>query len=146
MLQMLLSLAEYEKSTIVQRLNRGKERTFSGGHRICGNIPFGYEYDENNKLVLNDTHKRTIRFIFRYWMQHSHLNRTRRMHVLLYELKRRNYKWKDGSGFNYSRVRYILKNSIYSGHLSVKNFGSTQHQYETIISNNYYKRVQATLI
>ncbi|MBT4401473.1 MAG: recombinase family protein, partial [Bacteroidetes bacterium] len=69
MTQLLLSLAEYEKSTIVQRLNRGKERRFSEGHRTCGNIPFGYEFDDNDNLVLNKNHKRTIRFIYRRWMQ-----------------------------------------------------------------------------
>ncbi|MBT7095627.1 MAG: recombinase family protein, partial [Bacteroidetes bacterium] len=77
MTQLLLSLAEYEKSTIVQRLNRGKERRFSEGHRTCGNIPFGYEFDDNDNLVLNKNHKRTIRFIYRRWMQLGDLNRTR---------------------------------------------------------------------
>ncbi|MBL7046701.1 MAG: recombinase family protein [Candidatus Marinimicrobia bacterium] len=145
MTQLLLSLAEYEKSTIVQRLNRGKERRFSEGHRTCGNIPFGYEYDDNDKLVLNENHKRTIRFIFRRWMQLGGLNRTRRMHVLLYELGRRGYTYLGGSAFNYSRVRYILKNPIYSGQLTVKNLGAVQHQYESIISISYFKRIQASL-
>ena len=145
MLQMLLSLAEYEKSTIVQRLNRGKERRFSEGHRTCGNIAFGYEIDDNDNLVLNDTHKRTVRFIYRRWMQLGDLNRTRRMHVLLYELGRRGYTWKDGTTFNYSRVRYILKNAIYSGQLSVKNLGDVSHVYESIISKAYHKRVQLSL-
>ena len=145
MTQLLLSLAEYEKSTIVQRLNRGKERRFSEGLRTCGNIPFGYEYDDNDKLVLNENHKRTIRFIFRRWMQLGELNRTRRMHVLLYELERRGYTYLDGSAFNYSRIRYILKNPIYSGQLTVKNLGDIQHKYESIISQSYFKRIQASL-
>ena len=145
MTQLLLSLAEYEKSTIVQRLNRGKERRFSDGHRTCGNIPFGYEFDDNDNLVLNKNHKRTIRFIYRRWMQLGDLNRTRRMHVLLYELGRRGYAWKDGTTFNYSRVRYILKNAIYSGQLAIKNLGDVPHVYESIISKAYYKRVQLSL-
>ena len=145
MTQLLLSLAEYEKSTIVQRLNRGKERRFSEGHRTCGNIPFGYEFDDNDNLVLNKNHKRTIRFIYRRWMQLGDLNRTRRMHVLLYELGRRGYAWKDGTTFNYSRVRYILKNAIYSGQLAIKNLGDVPHVYESIISKAYYKRVQLSL-
>ena len=145
MTQLLLSLAEYEKSTIVQRLNRGKERRFSEGHRTCGNIPFGYEFDDNDKLGLNKKHKRTIRFIYRRWIQLGDLNRTRRMHVLLYELGRRGYTWKDGTAFNYSRVRYILKNAIYSGQLAIKNLGDVPHVYESIISKAYYKRVQLSL-
>ncbi len=145
MTQLLLSLAEYEKSTIVQRLNRGKERRFSKGLRTCGNIPFGYEYDDNDQLVLNENHKRTIRFIFRTWMQNKNLNRTRRMHVLLYELGRRGYTYLDGTAFNYSRVRYILKNAIYCGQLTVKNLGQIKHQYESIISKKYYERIQSSL-
>lgn len=143
MTQMLLSLAEYEKSTIVQRLNRGKEKKFADGYRPCGNIAFGYEYD-NDDLILNGNHKRTIRFIFRRWIELQDLNKTRRMHTLLYELKRRGYFFRDGSEFNYQRVMYVLKNSIYAGQLSVKNLGESQHQYDSVISKKYFNRVQAT--
>jgi hypothetical protein len=78
-------------------------------------------------------------------MQLGDLNRTRRMHVLLYELERRGYTYFDGTAFNYSRIRYILKNPIYSGQLTVKNLGAVQHQYESIISISYFKRIQASL-
>lgn len=140
MLQMLLSLAEYEKSTIVQRMKRGKERKFSEGNRIGGTLAFGY--DENG--VLSDEYKRTIRFIFKRWLQLAHQSKTMRMQTLLYELRRRNYLWKDGTHFTAPRVKYILKNPIYSGRLSVQNYGSIEHQYDTVISKKYFTRVQAT--
>ena len=143
MTQLLLSLAEYEKSTIVQRLNRGKEKRFSDGLRTCGNIPFGYEYD-GDQLVLIDDHKRTIRFIFRRWLQLADLTKAKRMLTVLDELHRRNYLWKDGSPFTNQRVKYLLKNAIYCGKMKVKGFGISEHQYDTVISKKYFTRVQAT--
>ncbi len=143
MTQLLLSLAEYEKSTIVQRLSRGKEKRFGEGLRPCGSLAFGYEYVGDN-LVLDDNHKRTIRFIFRRWVELADLTKTKRMLTVLDELRRRDYRWKDGSHFTNRRVKYILKNPMYAGQLSVKNFGDNQHQYDSVISKKFYNRVQAT--
>jgi site-specific DNA recombinase len=143
MTQLLLSLAEYEKSTIVQRLRRGKEKRFSDGLRTCGNIPFGYEY-QDDQLVLNEEHERTIRFIFRRWKQLADVTKTMRMLTVLDELRLRKYLWKDGSPFNKHRVKYLLKNTVYCGQMKVKGFGKSQHQYPTVISKPYFDKVQAT--
>jgi site-specific DNA recombinase len=143
MTQLLLSLAEYEKSTIVQRLRRGKEKRFSDGLRTCGNIPFGYEYD-GEQLVLIDDHKRTIKFIFKRWLQLADLTKSKRMRTILDELRRKQYLYTDSSYFTNQRVKYLLKNAIYCGLMKVKGFGSSQHQYDKVISKNYYDRVQAT--
>ncbi len=142
-LQLLLGLSQFEKDTIVQRLRKGKEKRFSDGLRTCGNIPFGYEYD-GDQLVLIDDHKRTIRFIFRRWLQLASETKTMRMLTVLDELHRRKYLWKDGSPFNKHRVKYLLKNAIYCGKMKVKGFGVSEHKYPTVISNSYFNRVQAT--
>ncbi len=143
MLQLLLWLSQFEKDTIVQRLRKGKEKRFSDGLRTCGNIPFGYEYD-GDQLVLIDDHKRTLLFIFRRWLQLADLTKAKRMLTVLDELHRKNYLWKDGSPFTNQRVKYLLKNAIYCGKMKVKGFGISEHQYDTVISKKYFTRVQAT--
>jgi site-specific DNA recombinase len=145
MTQLLLSLAEYEKSTIVQRLRRGKEKRFSEGRRTCGNIPFGYQFDDNDLLVLNDNHKRTIRFIFRRWLQLADLTKTKRMLTVLDELRRKKYLWRGNKSFNKHQVKYLLKNSFYCGWMNVKGFGKSEHQYDTVISKKIFARVQISL-
>jgi site-specific DNA recombinase len=142
MTQLLLSLAEYEKSTIVQRLRRGKEKRFSEGRRTCGNIPFGYEYD-GEQLVLNDEKARTIRFIFRRWLQLTDLTKTKRMLTVLDELRRKKYLWR-GKFFNKHQVKYLLKNSFYCGWMNVKGFGQSEHQYDRVVSKQLFQKIQAT--
>lgn len=143
MLQMLLGLSEFERSTIVSRMKSGKMKKFADGHRIGGTLAFGYGAD-GESLVLDSTHKRTIRYIFKSWIQMADMTKTMRMQTLLYELRRRNYRWKDGTHFTAQRVKYILKNPIYSGQLSVQNYGSVEHKYPSVISKKYFTRVQAT--
>jgi site-specific DNA recombinase len=143
--QLLLSFAEFDKNNIVARLHRGKERKYqSDGQRVCGNIPFGYEYD-NDLLVLNDTHKRTIRFIFRRWLQLADLTKTKRMLTVLDELRRKKYLWRGNKSFNKHQVKYLLKNSFYCGWMNVKGFGKSEHQYDTVISKKIFARVQVSL-
>ena len=43
LVNILLSMSEMEKDTIVQRLANGKEKRFNDKERVCGRIPYGYK-------------------------------------------------------------------------------------------------------
>ncbi|MDH3602414.1 MAG: recombinase family protein, partial [Candidatus Tectomicrobia bacterium] len=49
--QLLGSLAELEKSTIVERMTLGRDRVARDGLWTGGPIPFGYDIDEDGRLI-----------------------------------------------------------------------------------------------
>jgi site-specific DNA recombinase len=144
MLQLLLGLSEFERDTIKNRMLNGKVNKFESGLRSGGGIPYGYYYNDSGKLVMDVLQKKTIRFIFRRWIELVGKSKTLRMQTLLFELKRRGYKWSDGSEFKNFRVKYILKNAYYAGLMITKNLGTIKHNYEYVISERYFNRVQTT--
>ena len=42
LVNILLSMSEMERDTIVQRLSNGKKKRFNDKERVCGRIPYGY--------------------------------------------------------------------------------------------------------
>ena len=51
MLQMLGVFAEFERTTIVERITAGMERAASQGRWVVGRVPFGYMRDPKTKLI-----------------------------------------------------------------------------------------------
>jgi len=49
--QLLGSLAELEKSTIVERMTLGRDRVVRGGKWTNGSLPVGYDFDADGRLV-----------------------------------------------------------------------------------------------
>ena len=43
LVNILLSMSEMERDTIVQRLSNGKEERFNDNERVWGRIPYGYK-------------------------------------------------------------------------------------------------------
>jgi site-specific DNA recombinase len=143
-LQLLLGISQFEKDTINERMWNGKIKKHESGLRSGGGIPYGYCYNDAGQLVMDAVHKKTIRFIFRRWIQLADLTKTKRMQTLLFELKRRGYKYSHDRNFKPFNVKYILKNAHYAGLMITKNLGTIKHSYESVISERYFNRVQAT--
>ena len=144
-LQLLLGISQFERETISERMLSGKASKHKAGLRSGGGIPYGYYYNNVGQLVMDAVHKKTIRFIFRRWIQLADLTKTKRMQTLLFELKRRGYKYSHDRNFKPFNVKYILKNAHYAGLMITKNLGTIKHSYESVISERYFNRVQALL-
>jgi site-specific DNA recombinase len=65
MLQMLGVFAEFERTTIVERITAGMERAASQGRWVVGKVPFGYLRDKQTKLIHpNPAQAEVVRRIF----------------------------------------------------------------------------------
>ena len=104
-LQLLLGISQFERETISERMLSGKASKHKAGLRSGGGIPYGYYYNDAGQLVMDAVHKKTIRFIFRRWIQLADLTKTKRMQTLLFELKRRGYKYSHDRNFKPFNVK-----------------------------------------
>ena len=137
---LLLSLSELERNTIVERLDTGKLNNFNNNKRYCGRVCFGYKKNEDG-VVVNDDEGKIVRYIFK---KYSELNRldisqTKKTQRLLKLLKKNNYQYR-GSDFKSHQVKYILQNEFYTGVLRYKE-DKSKHTYDTIVSQRLYNLV-----
>ncbi len=52
--QLLGSMAELDRASTIERLNRGRDRVARAGKRASGTIPFGYDLNPEQRLVLSE--------------------------------------------------------------------------------------------
>ena len=139
-INLLLSLSELERNTIVERLKIGRMNNFKNKKRHSGRVCFGYEKSENG-LVVNENESKIVKYIFKKWSEINKLDitKTKKTQKLLKLLKSRNYDYR-GENFKSYHLSQILRNSFYCGVLSHKN-DTTRHSYDTIISQRLYNIV-----
>ena len=137
---LLLSLSELERNTIVERLDTGKLNNFRNNKRYSGRVCFGYK-KSNNELIIDDNEKKIVKYIFK---KYSELNRldisqTKKTQRLLKLLKKNDYKYR-GKDFKSHQVKYILQNEFYVGVMKYKE-ERTKHNYDTIVSQRLFNLV-----
>lgn len=137
---LLLSLSELERNTIVERLDVGKLNNFKNKKRFSGRVCFGYR-KTNNGLVVDDNEKKIVRYIFKKYSELNKLDisQTMKTQRLLKLLKKNEYKY-SGKDFKSYQVKYILRNDFYSGVLYYRNM-KTKHNYDKIISQRLFNLV-----
>ncbi len=70
MMQMLGVFAEFERTTIVERITAGMDRAASEGRWVVGKVPYGYVRDKETKLLLpNEAQALVVRRIFDYYVE-----------------------------------------------------------------------------
>lgn len=139
-MNVLLSLNEMERDTIVERMNTGKIRKFENHKKVNGRISFGYKKYEDN-LILDKQDSKIVQYIYKRYLElrkrgHS---KTKSMRLLRKSLMSKNYTYK-GSEFTSHNIRYILSNSFYTG-VMTNGSQTTNHNYEKIISTRLYNLV-----
>ena len=139
-MNVLLSLNEMERDTIVERMNTGKLRKFENHERVSGTISFGYKKSENG-LIVDKEESKIIHYIYKRYLElrKRDLSKTKTMRELRKSLKKRNYKYKDHE-FTSPTINYILSNSFYTGVMTHGN-KTNKHKYDTIISSRLFNLV-----
>jgi len=140
MLQMLAVFAEFERTTIVERITAGMERAASEGRWIVGSTPFGYLRDRDNKQIVPDPARIAIvQRIFRMYAEE-------RMgaEAIAQVLNAEGHRSKNGVPFARPNVLWILRNPVYVGKVA---FRGKVHsgRHETIIDERTFEAVQAIL-
>ena len=63
-MNVLLSMSEMERDTIVQRMNTGKERKFNDSKKVSGRICYGYK-KVGNELIVDREESVIIQYIYK---------------------------------------------------------------------------------
>ena len=140
LVNILLSMSEMERDTIVQRLANGKEKRFNDKERVCGRIPYGYK-KKNGLITVDVKESKIVDYIFKKYLSLTQKGLTpiKRMRRLRTLLVRNGYSYR-GKEFTTHNINYILRNSFYFGEMK---YGDKvcKHNYETIISKRLFNLV-----
>ena len=140
LVNILLSMLEMGRDTIVQRLSYGKEKRFNDKERVCGRIPCGYK-KENGLTTVDAKESKIVDYIFKKYISLTKrcLTPIKRMRRLRTLLVRNCYSYR-GKEFTTHNINYILRNSFYFGEMK---YGDKvcKHNYETITSKRLFNLV-----
>ena len=145
MLNILLSIATEERRQIKMRCNSGREMRWKQNQLPYSPIPFGYKRTKKGDVIIDDSKKPIVEFIFRKWnllSKMKHLTKNKRTIRLLKLLKRNGYTFNDKE-FRWWNIRDILRQSMYCGVISWK--GETKESsYEPIVSKRLFNQIQTS--
>jgi DNA invertase Pin-like site-specific DNA recombinase len=111
LLTILSSLAQEESNGLSLSTTWGIRRRFEQGKVTINHTKFmGYDKDEEGKLIINETHARIVRRIYKEYLDGKGTNRIAR------ELERDKIKnWRGKTKWYESTVRSMLQNEKYKG-------------------------------
>ena len=140
LVNILLSMSEMERDTIVQRMNFGKEKKFEDKEKVCGRIPFGY-HKKNGIIHPNIEESKIVKYIYKKYLSLTKRGLTpiKRMKKLKELLENNGYNYR-GVKFSTHNIHYILKNTFYFGEMTFGNRIS-KHNYEKIISKKMFNLI-----
>ena len=140
MLQMLGVFAEFERTTIVERITAGMERAASQGRWVVGRVPYGYVRDPRTKLIHPlPAQVEVVRRAFTLYAEH---------HMGAAEIARRlsaeGHAPASGVPFSARSVLRLLSNPIYVGRIEYK---GTLYPglHEAIVPREMFESAQRTL-
>ena len=149
MLNMLLSFAQFERELISERTTTTLEQRAIGGRWHGGWIPFGFDYDtENQMLLANKKESAAVKLIFKRFLDGKRLceikeeleikgvrNKTR-----IIKTRQGVEKTVGGGKFDEDDVSRILKNPIYAGIIRYKG-SDYKGKHKSIITEKAFKDV-----
>ena len=140
LLNILLSMSEMERDTIVQRLTGGKIEKFNENKKVCGRICYGYR-KHDDQIVIDEEESKIVRYIFKKYssLKKRGLSKIKRMKQLKKLLKMNDYKYR-GREFTSGNIRYILNNKFYISQMTFGDHKNT-HDYGNIISTRMFNMI-----
>jgi len=129
MLQMLGSMAEFERETIVENANLGRvkraELGFWSGGRVLG-------YDNSSKqIVVNKEEADIVKLIFDMYINGDSLM------FILNKLHSLNLKTKKGNKFQVQALRDIITNPVYKGYVRYGRYSNCSDKTKKKLETNY---------
>lgn len=133
-------LAESESVRIGMRAKAGMLQSVKQGKWQNGLPPFGYDKNEEKKLIINKEEMYIIKNIFKLYLD-DNLGTP----LIADRLNKEGYRRRRGMPFNPMAVRYILANKVYIGGIS---FGGELYEntHESIVTKEDYRKVQEKLL
>ena len=143
-LQIMLSLSEMEKSTIVNRLKEGRKFRFNNeGKLVTSYPPFGYK-KEDDTIVLDSDNSKIVKLIFDLYNQHIDLPKHIRTRKITKSLERRKHTF-NGKRITNIHIRRIVRNPFYKGDVSYGKEGIIKHSYPSIVSPRLWNKIHQSI-
>jgi site-specific DNA recombinase len=140
MLQMLGVFAEFERTTIVERVVAGMERAASQGRWVMGKVPFGYVRDEHSKtIVAEPVQAVVVRRIFELYATGRKGTK-----AIAHILNAEGCRTKNGMPFAHPIVHSILCNPIYAGRVRFRG-QEFSGLHDGLVDEELYGRAQALM-
>ncbi len=137
-LQILGSIAEFERNTIVDNIKLGLNEKAKRGEWLGGRV-FGYK-SENKKLVVDNKQAKIIKEIFNQY------NQSHSLYKVTKNINKKGYKTNNNKEFTQTSIYRILSNPIYIGYLrhntNKDNFYLIKGKHKAIISKKMYFAIQ----
>ncbi len=132
-INLLLSIADFERSNIAIRTQQGKQSTFNAGNRAQGNIPIGYKSSAKG-MIIDSSKSVIVNKIFRRY------NKTRSLTNVKRYLDNAGYTTARNKSFSRKAIYNILKNPTYVGLISF-NGNTKAGNHQPIISKRLFTAV-----
>lgn len=140
MLQMLGVFAEFERTTIVERVVAGMERAASQGRWVMGKVPYGYVRERDSKLIVPEPVQAVVvRRIFELYVSGR-----KGIKSIANILNAEGFATKNGMPFAHPIVHAILSNPVYVGRVRFRGREFTG-LHEALVDQETYERAQALL-
>jgi site-specific DNA recombinase len=104
----IATLAQWERETIAERVYDNLKHRAESGKRNGGPAPYGYDYDENGNLIINQEEAKWVKYIYKKYETNGSQN-------IAKALNKYGVKTKKGVIWSDFSVRFLLRNPIYCG-------------------------------
>jgi len=147
------SMAEWERETIVDRINTSVKVRADLGKRLGGHAPYGYQYIDK-KLALDPEESVVCKLVYGLFLKNKRKRTTAKI------LNERGYRTKRDKLFTYAQIARILTDPVYKG-LHRMNYTTTDstgkkkilkpkedwrfHKVEAIVTEDIWNSVQAII-
>ena len=138
----MMSVAQYEKTNIANRMNSGRHyKTKNGVRGFGGVVPFGYKRTIKGDVALDPENSKVVQYIYKKvnQLRGSKMSKTKKTQHILKLLKSKGYTF-NGKGFDRHKLRQILSNPFYMGTLKYGNTTSVG-VHQPIVSKRLYNLV-----
>jgi len=137
MFDMLASMAEWERSMIIERTRMGVRGRVLRGKWKGGPPPYGYSYDKEKGMIeIDKTEAIIIELIFEKYLELGTLEALKRY------LNREKILTRRGNTWRVQTLTKMLTNPIYTGQYIVGDYNNTQIEELRIISDKTFAKAQ----
>lgn len=139
MLQMLGVFAEFEHATIVERTKVGMEKKAKGGAFVGGRVPYGYQLDPEQGLVIQEEEALIVRKMFRMYAIGKEGSS-----AICKQLNEAGHRNRNGRKWGRRVVLYMLKNPIYVGKIRWRDV-TYEGQHDPLVSDLLFEKADEIL-
>jgi len=142
-LQILGSIAEFERNTIIENVKLGLDQRAKEG-KWTGNHVFGYD-NIDKEIVINSSEAETVKRIFSMYLDNNI-----GLRKIAYTLNKEGYKTKRNCNFDITYIKRVLTNPVYKGYVrhqlrTDREYYEVKGVHEPIITEEMYNLVQEKL-